>query len=273
MTKENKNNDDLKKKTDNAIRETKQFLSKLKVVLIKVKGSFCWLIQTINLTHLKIGDFRIQLAKDGKGTILFVFAIFLISFIGLGIGATTMIALFLLLLTLYFFRDPERVLPDKKNIVVSPCDGKILKIETSSLPEELSGSDTNEYTKISVFMNVNDVHVQRMPIDCRVKRIEYIKGAFINASLDKASKDNERNIVLVERENGDNICIVQIAGFIARRIVCSVEKDEMCKIGERYGMIKFGSRIELYLPKNYKIEVLAGQRVVCGETIVASFEK
>ena len=122
-------------------------------------------------------------------------------------------------------------------------------------------------------MNITDLHVQRVPVDCKVKQIEYVKGAFINASLDKASKDNERNIVLFERENGDNICVVQIAGFVARRIVCDLMKDEICKIGERYGMIKFGSRIEVYVPKSYKIEVLEGQRAVCGETIFARFEK
>ena len=247
--------------------------SKIKNILLTIKKIFPSLISKINISTIKIGATKLKLAKDGRNTILVMFAIFVISFVFLGVGATTMLTLFLLVLTLYFFRDPDRVLPEKKNIVISPCDGRILKIETSSLPEELGGKDTREYTKISVFMNINDVHVQRMPVDCIVKQIEYIKGVFINASLDKASKDNERNIVLVERENGDNICIVQIAGFIARRIVCNVEKEEHCKIGEKYGMIKFGSRIELYMPKNYKIEVLAGQRVVCGETVVASFEK
>ena len=274
-------------KKDEKIKQEKQIkekgkdgnkvLAKIKEVLINIKTIFPMLIgkvfSKVTLSSIKVGAMHIKLAKDGRGTILVMFAIFVISFVFLGIGAITMLTLFLLLITLYFFRDPDRVLPEKKNIVISPCDGKILKIETTSLPEELGGKDTREYNKISVFMNINDVHVQRMPVDCVVKQIEYIQGAFINADLDKASKDNERNIVLVERENGDNICIVQIAGFIARRIVCHVEKDEHCKIGEKYGMIKFGSRIELYVPKNYKIEVLAGQRVVCGETVVASFEK
>jgi phosphatidylserine decarboxylase len=176
------------------------------------------------------------------------------------------------MLTIWFFRDPERVLPDKKNVVVSPCDGLILKIETASLPEELNSDDSSEYTKISTFINVTDMHVQRIPVDGTIKQIEYIKGTFINASLDKASKDNERNLVLMEAKNGDTICIVQIAGFVARRIVCDVKKDEVCKVGERYGMIKFGSRIELYIPKRYKVEVLAGQRLVCGETVVASWK-
>ena len=211
------------------------------------------------------------IAKEGKSTIYVMIFIIVISFLATGLEFITTTLIFVMFLTLYFFRDPVRVLPDRQNVIVSPCDGLILNITTSTLPEELGGKDKNEYTKISVFMNINDVHVQRIPVDCTVKQIEYVKGAFVNASLDKESKDNERNIVLFERENGDNICVVQIAGFIARRIVCHLTKDEQCKIGEKYGMIKFGSRIEIYLPTNYKIEVLKGQRLVCGETVVAVF--
>ena len=255
------------------VQAVKNVLINLKKITSQMKRSCSFLISKIHITQLKIGDFHVKFAKDGKNTILFVFTIFLISFVVLGIGALTVFIFCFLLLTLYFFRDPERVLPEKQNVVISPCDGRILTIETSSLPKELGGKDVKEYTKISVFMSIGDVHVQRMPVDCIVKQIEYIKGAFINASFDKSSKDNERNIVLLERENGDNICVVQIAGFIARRIVCDLTQDEVCKIGERYGMIKFGSRIEIYVPKSYKIEVLEGQRVVCGETVVASFEK
>ena len=229
------------------------------------------LIRKINIKKIKLGGSNVKISKEGKSIILCMLIAFLISFIVFGFNSFTTILLFLLLVVVYFFRDPDRVLPERNNIVVSPCDGLILNIETSSLPEELGGKDANEYTKISVFMNVTDVHVQRMPVSCKVKQIEYIKGVCINASFDKASKDNERNIVLVERENGDNLCIVQIAGFIARRIVCNASKDEVFKIGERYGMIKFGSRIELYMPKSYKVEVLKGQRVVCGETVVGSF--
>ena len=237
-----KNNDDKRERIANTIKEAGK-------KTIYASGR---LLKHFDVVRLKIGDFHVKISKDGKNTILFVCGAFVVSFIGLGFGFITTTLLFFLLLTLYFFRDPHRVLPERTNVVVSPCDGLILNIETSSLPQELSIKDTREYTKISTFMNVTDMHIQRMPVDCVVKQIEYIKGAFINASLDKASKDNERNIVLVERENGDHLCIVQIAGFIARRIVCHVEKDEQCKIGEKYGMIKFGSRIELYIPKHYK---------------------
>ena len=214
---------------------------------------------------------NVTIAREGKSTIYVIIVLIVISFLATGLEFLTTSLIFVMFLTLYFFRDPIRVLPDRKNVIVSPCDGLILNITTSSLPEELGGRDKNEYTKISVFMNISDVHIQRIPVDGIVKQIEYVKGAFVNASLDKESKDNERNIVLLERENGDNICIVQIAGFIARRIVCYLTKDEQCKVGEKYGMIKFGSRIEIYLPMNYKIEVLKGQRLVCGETVVASF--
>ncbi len=236
-------------------------------------GNFLLSFVKTDKGELKILGVKIKLAKYGKNTIIFVIALFAISLIALGIGAITTALFFFLLITLYFFRDSDRVLPNQKNIVVSPCDGLILHIKPSLLPEELGKNDKKEYTKISVFMNITDLHVQRIPVDCKVKQIEYIKGTFINASLDKASKDNERNIVLFERENGDNICVVQISGLVARRIVCDLMKDEVCKIGERYGMIKFGSRIEVYVPKTYKIEVLEGQRAVCGETIFARFEK
>lgn len=257
-------NEEVKKKTN-------AFLRKFFDVCLKIKMVCLYLISKINISNLKLGKFNIKLSKEGRNTILIVFGVFVVSFITIGFGFLTTTLMFLLLMTVYFFRDPERVLPEKNNVLVSPCDGKILTIETSNLPSEISSKDAREYTKISICMNFNDVHVQRIPVDCKVKQKEYIKGTFINATLDKASKDNERNILLVERENGDNICIVQIAGLISRRIVCNVEKDEFCKMGERYGMIKFGSRVEIYIPKNYKIEVLAGQRVISGETVVASF--
>ena len=252
----------------------------LKKCLVKAQEQACRaakkafsVAKKFNPCSIKFGQcVDIKISRHGIKIIYFVIAVCFISLICTGLGFLTTTLLFLLMLTIWFFRDPERVLPDKKNVVVSPCDGLILKIETASLPEELNSDDSSEYTKISTFMNVTDMHVQRIPVDGIIKQIEYIKGTFINASLDKASKDNERNLVLMEAKNGDTICIVQIAGFVARRIVCDVKKDEVCKVGERYGMIKFGSRIELYIPKRYKVEVLAGQRLVCGETVVASWK-
>ena len=252
-------------------KNTNRLFNVLKVVFKRIVFLISLFFKKINVTDFKICNIKVKLSKEGRSTIIFIFSLFILFFICFGFSFLTAVLFLILLLTVYFFRDPERVLPNRNNIVVSPCDGLILNIEPSHLPSELRSGDTDEYIKISVFMNIADVHVQRIPVDCKVKQIEYIKGAFINASFDKASKDNERNIVLVERENGDNICIVQIAGLVSRRIVCNLTKDEICKIGERYGMIKFGSRIELYLPRNYNIEVLPGQRLVCGETVVASF--
>ncbi len=254
------------------VKSFTKIASKVVVIFKKIIEVAISLIRNFSITNIKIGSLNIKISKHGRGTILFMIGTCFVFFLIFGFGGLTTMMLFLLLITFYFFRDPDRVLPNKDDIVVSPCDGTVLNIETSSLPEEICNKDRMEYTKISVFMNITDVHVQRMPIDCKVKQVKYIKGVFINASLDKASKDNERNIVLVEDVNGNSICIVQIAGLIARRIVCDAVKDETFKIGERYGMIKFGSRIELYIPKHYKVEVLKGQRLVCGETVVASFE-
>ena len=230
-------------------------------------------VKKFNICNFKIGKNEILISKHGKITIYIMMVLCFLSLLCTGVGFLTTTLMFCVLFTLWFCRDPERVIPDKKNIIVSPCDGLILSIDKEGLPEELNSDDKSDYTKISVLLRVTDVHIQRIPVDSIVKQIEYIKGAFINASFDKASKDNERNIVLLERKNGDNICISQIAGLISRRIICDVKKDEICQIGERYGMIKFGSRVEIYLPKNYKIEVLEGQRLVGGETVVATFEK
>ena len=253
-----------KKKDKKINKNILSFLNKFKKMFFKIPSE-------ADIANPKTSLLNINITKDGRTTLFIVFGVLILSYIIFGIGCISTIMLFLCLITIYFFRDPERVLPETKNAIISPCDGKILKIETASLPDELGGKDKKEYTKISVFMNIMDVHIQRIPVNCKVKQIEYIKGTFINATLDKASKDNERNIVLFERENGDNICVVQISGFISRRIVCHIEKEQTCNIGERYGMIKFGSRVEIYVPKNYKIEVLAGQRVISGETVVASF--
>jgi phosphatidylserine decarboxylase len=254
-------------------KDLKKCIVKAKGQAGKVAKKAFSIAKKFNPCSIKLGHcVDIKISRHGIKIIYFVIAVCFISLICTGLGFLTTTLLFFLMLTIWFFRDPERVLPDRKNVVVAPCDGLILKIETASLPEELNSDDSSEYTKISTFMNVTDMHVQRIPVDGIIKQIEYIKGTFINASLDKASKDNERNLVLMEAKNGDTICIVQIAGFVARRIVCDVKKDEVCKVGERYGMIKFGSRIELYIPKHYKVEVLAGQRLVCGETVVASWK-
>ena len=167
----------------------------------------------------------------------------------------------------YFFRDPERYSINDDKYLVSPADGLITDISEKSGPEELRLENTT-YTKISVFMNVFNCHVNRVPSSGKVEEIFYKPGKFLNASLDKASEENERNYFKIKLKNGEEIVIVQIAGLIARRIVCEVSKDQNLKQGERIGMIRFGSRVDLFF-SNKKILAKLGQNVVAGESLLA----
>ena len=168
----------------------------------------------------------------------------------------------------YFFRDPERYSINNDKYLVSPADGLITDISEKSGPEELRLENTS-YTRISVFMNVFNCHVNRIPSSGRVEEIFYKPGKFLNASLDKASEENERNYFKTNLKNGEEIIIVQIAGLIARRIVCEVEQGQELKQGERIGMIRFGSRVDIYF-KNKKVLAKLGQNVVAGESLLAS---
>ena len=168
----------------------------------------------------------------------------------------------------YFFRDPERYSIDNDNFLVSPADGLITDISEKSGPEELRLENTS-FTKISIFMNVFNCHVNRVPSSGKVEEIFYKPGKFLNASLDKASEENERNYFKIRLNNGEEIIIVQIAGLIARRIVCEVEQDQDLKQGDRIGMIRFGSRVDIYF-KNKKVLAKLGQNVVAGESLLAS---
>ena len=168
----------------------------------------------------------------------------------------------------YFFRDPERYSIGDDKFLVSPADGLVTNISEKSGPEELRLENTS-YTKISIFMNVFNCHVNRVPISGKVEEIFYKPGKFLNASLDKASEENERNYYKIKLNNGEEIIIVQIAGLIARRIVCEVEQGQELKQGERIGMIRFGSRVDIYF-KNKKILAKLGQNVVAGESLLAS---
>ena len=168
----------------------------------------------------------------------------------------------------YFFRDPERYSINDDHYLVSPADGLITDISEKAGPEELRLENTS-YTKISVFMNVFNCHVNRVPSSGKVEEIYYKPGKFLNASLDKASEENERNYYKIKLINGEEIVIVQIAGLIARRIVCEVEQDQDLKQGERIGMIRFGSRVDIYF-KNKKVLAKLGQNVVAGESLLAS---
>lgn len=168
----------------------------------------------------------------------------------------------------YFFRDPERVTPTREGLVISPADGVVSLIEPAVPPAELGMADT-PLTRVSVFMNVFNCHVNRTPVPGRVKAVAYRPGKFLNASLDKASEDNERNSVCVEMADGRQVAMVQIAGLVARRIVSFVNGGEVLGPGERFGLIRFGSRVDVYLPEGVMPLVAVGQTMVAGETVLA----
>jgi phosphatidylserine decarboxylase len=182
------------------------------------------------------------------------------SFLGL-------IGLVLTIWVYYFFRDPERVIIDDDNYLVSPADGEVIKVEEVNGPKEL-GLENKKFNKISIFMNVFDCHVNRTPCKGKIEEILYKPGKFLNASFDKASEDNERNYYKIKDVNGNDIIVVQIAGLIARRIVCESNKNQELSQGERIGMIRFGSRADVYY-ENYQPLVKIGQRAISGETLLA----
>ena len=167
----------------------------------------------------------------------------------------------------YFFRDPERVIIDDDNFLVSPADGEVIKVEEVNGPKELN-LENKKFQKISIFMNVFDCHVNRSPCEGIVEEILYKPGKFINASFDKASEDNERNYYSIKNNSGENIIVVQIAGLIARRIVVEASKDTKLDQGSRIGMIRFGSRADIYF-ENYEPLVKVNQKTIAGETLIA----
>lgn len=168
----------------------------------------------------------------------------------------------------YFFRDPERVTPDKPDLVVSPADGTVQMITKVKAPEEL-GLGNAKFTRVSVFMSVFNVHVNRAPAEGKILKSVYVPGKFLNATLDKASKDNERQILAVKTKGGKTLCFVQIAGLVARRILCEATEGMEYKAGERFGLIRFGSRLDVYLPEGVEPQVCLGQTMVAGETVIA----
>jgi phosphatidylserine decarboxylase len=169
---------------------------------------------------------------------------------------------------LYFFRDPERVAPARHNAVVAPADGRVVLVGPAVPPAELGLGDTPRQ-RVAIFLSVLDVHVNRAPIEGRVTRIAYRHGAFVNADLDKASEENERNAMAIRTTDGRDIAVVQIAGLIARRIVCTVREGDMLATGERFGIIRFGSRTDVYLPEGVRPLVSVGQTMIGGETVIA----
>jgi phosphatidylserine decarboxylase len=168
----------------------------------------------------------------------------------------------------YFFRDPERVTPLRAGLVISPADGRVSSVERVVPPPELE-LPREPLTRISVFMNVFDVHVNRSPVDARIAHIAYVPGAFLNAELDKASEDNERQAFTLELADGRKLGVVQIAGLVARRIIRFVEAGDWVQAGQRIGLIRFGSRVDVYLPPGCFALVSVGQRAIAGETVLA----
>ena len=189
-----------------------------------------------------------------------IFLCFISTFLGL-------VGLILSIWVYYFFRDPERISINDDNYLTSPADGEVLMVHEVDGPKELNLED-KKFTKISIFMNVFDCHVNRTPCEGKISEIFYKPGKFLNASLDKASEDNERNYYKITNNSGEDIIVVQIAGLIARRIVCESSKDQELKQGDRIGMIRFGSRADVYF-ENFKPLVKVGQTTVAGETLLA----
>lgn len=210
-------------------------------------------------------DFPI--AKPG---IKFILITILISgvlfYFGLRVPGILMVAV--TLFVAWFFRDPDRTPPQGDNLLISPADGKIIVIDDLDGCEYLKGP----CKKVSIFMNVFNVHVNRMPYDGQIENVIYHPGKFVNASLDKASIHNERNALIVKTEDDQRFAVVQIAGLIARRIVNCAKMEDRLKTGDRYGMIQFGSRLDLYLPPSFKVMVQMGDKTTAGSTIIGQMQ-
>ena len=184
----------------------------------------------------------------------------------------TGLAIFALIVTFCicgFFRDPDRVIPNKEGAIVSPADGKVIRVGHVENSPFFAG----ESNKISIFMSVFNVHVNRIPFDGRIKKVNYHPGKFFSANLDKASEKNEHNAVFLETQNGIDMCVVQVAGLIARRIICKVQPGEEVRRGQRFGIICFGSRLDVYLPVNTHIEAAVGDKVKAGTSILGKLER
>ena len=199
-----------------------------------------------------------------KFLVIFGFVTLILYFISDFLG---LIGLVLTIWVYYFFRDPDRVSINDDNYLISPADGLVLQVQDTNGPKELNLED-KKFKKVSIFMNVFDCHVNRTPCSGKITEILYKPGKFLNASLDKASEDNERNYYKISNSSGEDIIVVQIAGLIARRIVCEVKENDELNQGDRIGMIRFGSRADVYY-ENYEPLVKVGQKAISGETLLA----
>ena len=185
----------------------------------------------------------------------------------IGLPTLTLIALVITFCICGFFRDPDRIIPDEEGAVVSPADGKVILADFVDNSPFYNG----QTMKVSIFMSVFNVHVNRVPFDGRVKEISYYPGKFFSANLDKASLQNEHNAVFVEMDNTKPLCVVQVAGLIARRIICKIQPGDHVIRGQRFGLICFGSRLDVYLPADIKLRVTVGDKVRAGTSILGLF--
>ena len=197
------------------------------------------------------------------GAAAFVTAVFAL----LSLTLPALVAMAVTMFICYFFRDPDRLVPNISDAVVSPADGKVIKIEKLERSRFYEGPSL----KISVFMSIFNVHVNRIPFTGKVTKISYFPGKFFSANLDKASSDNEHNAVFLETESGQRICFVQIAGLVARRIICDIRENETVQRGQRFGIICFGSRLDVYLPPTFEVGVGLGDRVCAGKSVLGKF--
>jgi len=214
----------------------------------------------------------VPIHREGYTIILIAFVVALLfSMVSNFLGYLAFIAFGL---CVYFFRDPYRVVPDDSdNLIIAPADGIIDFIGSATPPKELDLDKKQKWTRVSIFLNIFNVHIQRIPASGTITKLHYREGKFANVSIDKYSKDNERQSCIVKTDNGLEIPFVQIAGLVARRIVCNLKKDQKVQAGDKYGIIRFGSRVDVYLPKGIEPKVKVGQTAVGGETIIAEIGK
>jgi phosphatidylserine decarboxylase len=224
------------------------------------------------MTHffdaLKLVSFAIH--KEGyKFILIFALATVVLALLSNSLGLIGLVAT---LWCIFFFRDPERIIPVEENVIVSPADGVVTRVEYGvEAPQDL-GYGNKKFNKISVFLNVFNVHVNRVPVSGTVTKVSYAPGKFLSANVDEASSENERNSVVVKTANKVEIIFVQVAGLVARRIISDLKEGQEVTIGERYGIIRFGSRADIYLPENITIKSLVGQTMIGGETIIAKLK-
>ncbi len=215
---------------------------------------------------IKLVSFPIH--KEGyKFILIFALATIILLLISNFLG---IIGIVLTLWCIFFFRDPERIIPIDENVLVSPADGVVTRVEYGIEPPIEAGFSSKKVNKISVFLNVFNVHVNRVPISGTIEDVIYTPGKFYSANLDEASTENERSLAILKTEDGKRIVFAQVAGLVARRIVSDLKKGQIVKTGDRYGIIRFGSRADIYLEEDIQIKALIGQTMIGGETIIAT---